>query len=103
MRSHKNTCKRLQPKITTNSLSDIAFSKLSKHFKITFLIRNSRRLLLASLLTYKPQPHKMVKYTRTIPRKQPTNCLNLFDHFVGMSLKELMKYSLRVAGKKLQR
>ena len=33
------------------------------------------------------QPHKMVKYTQTILRQQPANCLNVFDHFVGLVLK----------------
>ena len=34
----------------------------------------------------------MVKHTQTIPRQKPTNCLSVFDHFVGLALKEL-KYS----------
>ena len=29
----------------------------------------------------------MVKHTQTIRRKQPTNCLSVFDHFVGLVLK----------------
>ena len=29
----------------------------------------------------------MVKYTQTIRLQQPTNCLNVFDHFVGLALK----------------
>ena len=33
----------------------------------------------------------MVKHTQTIRRQQPTNCLGVFDHFVGLALKELMK------------
>ena len=28
----------------------------------------------------------MVKHTQTIHWQQPTNCLNLFDHFVGLAL-----------------
>ena len=31
----------------------------------------------------------MVKQTQTIPRQQPTNCLSVFDHFVGLALKRL--------------
>ena len=31
----------------------------------------------------------MVKHTQTIRRQQPTNCLSLFDHFVGLALKGL--------------
>ena len=39
------------------------------------------------------QPHKMVKHTQTI-RQQPTNCLNVFDHFVVLALKgfKTLKY-----------
>ena len=29
----------------------------------------------------------MVKYTQTIRRQHPTNCLSVFDHFVGLALK----------------
>ena len=32
----------------------------------------------------------MVKYTQTIRRQKPTNCLSAFDHFVGLALKGLM-------------
>ena len=32
----------------------------------------------------------MVKHIQTIPRLLPTNCLSVFDHFVGLGLKEFM-------------
>ena len=32
----------------------------------------------------------MVKHTQTIRRQKPTNCLSVFDHFVGLALKGLM-------------
>ena len=32
----------------------------------------------------------MVKHTQTIRLQQPTNCLSVFDHFVGLALKELI-------------
>ena len=32
----------------------------------------------------------MVKHTQTIRRQQPTNCLSVFDHFVGLALKGLI-------------
>ena len=38
---------------------------------------------------FKCQPHKMVKHTQTSRRVLPTNCLSVFDHFVGRVLKEL--------------
>ena len=31
----------------------------------------------------------MVKHTQTIRGQQPTNCLSVFDHFVGFALKGL--------------
>ena len=33
----------------------------------------------------------MVKHTQTIRRLLPTNCLSVFDHFVGLVLKGLKK------------
>ena len=35
----------------------------------------------------------MVKHTQTIRRKLPSNCLSVFDHFVGLAPKGLSKYS----------
>ena len=37
---------------------------------------------------------KMVKHTRTIHLLLPTNCLSVFDHFVGLALKGLRKILL---------
>ena len=31
----------------------------------------------------------MVKHIQTIHRQQPANCLSVFDHFLGLALKEL--------------
>ena len=31
----------------------------------------------------------MIKQTQIIRRQQPTNCLSVFDHFVGLALKGL--------------
>ena len=39
--------------------------------------------------SFKRQPHKLVKHTQTICRLLPTNCLSVFDHFVGLPLKGL--------------
>ena len=38
---------------------------------------------------FKRQPNKMAKHTQAICRLLPTNCLNVFDHFVGLVLKGL--------------
>ena len=35
----------------------------------------------------KRQPHKMVQHTQRISRQQSTNCLSVFDHFVGLVVK----------------
>ena len=32
----------------------------------------------------------MVKHTQAILRQKPTNCLSVFDHFVGLALKVLI-------------
>ena len=34
----------------------------------------------------------MVKHTQTIVGKLPTNCLSIFDHFVGLALKGLVVF-----------
>ena len=36
----------------------------------------------------------MVKHTQTIRRLMPTNCLIVFDHFVGLALKGLTEVCL---------
>ena len=46
------------------------------------------------LWTFKLQLHKMVKQTQIICRLLVTNCLNEFDHFVGLALKELIPKTL---------
>ena len=33
----------------------------------------------------------MVKHTKIIRRQQPTNCLSVFDHFVGFAFKGLRR------------
>ena len=33
----------------------------------------------------------MVKHSQTIRQQQPTSCLSVFDHFVGLALKGLKK------------
>ena len=36
----------------------------------------------------------MVKHTQIIRRQKPTNFLSVFDHFVGLAFKELMRLKL---------
>ena len=38
---------------------------------------------------FKRQPHKMVKHAETIYQQQPSNCLSVFNHSVGLALKGL--------------
>ena len=63
-----------------------------------FLFRLSYRCLWIKCFIhfwlFKLQPHKMVKHTQTIRRQQPTNCLSVFDHFVGLALKRLKKIKI---------
>ena len=40
--------------------------------------------------SFKRQPHKMVKHTQTIRRLLPSNCLSVFDYFLGLALKGLI-------------
>ena len=44
------------------------------------------------MLTYpfKRHPHQIVKHTQTTCRQKPKTCLSVFDHFVGLALKELV-------------
>ena len=41
---------------------------------------------------FKRQPHNMAKHTQAIRRLLATNCMNVFDHFVGLGQKGLSKY-----------
>ena len=34
----------------------------------------------------------MVKHTQTVCRQEPTNCLSVFNHFVGLTLKRLSEF-----------
>ena len=40
------------------------------------------------------QPHKMDKLIKTICRLLPTNCLRVFDYFIGLTLKGLTYHKL---------
>ena len=48
---------------------------------------------------FKSQPRKTVKHTQTIHRLLPTNCLSVFDHFVGLALKRLTKRATSYSAK----
>ena len=50
---------------------------------------------------FKRQPHKIVKHTQRIRRLLLTNCLNVFDHFVGLALNGLTNF-LHIINKQTQ-
>ena len=45
--------------------------------------------IFCSFYLFRHQPHKMVKHTQTICWLLPTDCLSVFDHFVGLAFKRL--------------
>ena len=47
-------------------------------------------ILRFGILILLRQPRKMVKHTQTIRQQKPTNCMSLFDHFVGLAPKGLI-------------
>ena len=47
---------------------------------------------VSQIYPFKRQPHKMVKHTQAICQQRLTNCLSVFDHFVGLALKGLKKF-----------
>ena len=40
----------------------------------------------------------MVKHTQTVHPQQPTNCLSVFDHFVGLALEGLIIHAVAYLG-----
>ena len=53
--------------------------------------RYIQQLLNVMRNPFSASPHKMIKHTQAIRRQQPTNCLRVFDHFVVLALKGLIK------------
>ena len=60
---------------------------MSSCYSLTGYSKKNTSLNLKCFNTLSAKPHKMVKHTQTIRRQQPTNCLSVFDHFVGLALK----------------
>ena len=60
--------------------------KLISIEKMTLFIIRKGLAKTLSLTLSKGQPHKMVKHIQTICRLLSTNCLSMFDHFVGLVL-----------------
>ena len=64
-------------------LLKLALPNFNTFKMLNIFVTNFVRLLL------KRQLHKMVKHTQTIRGQQPTNCLSVFDHFMGLMPKGL--------------
>ena len=47
--------------------------------------------MVLEISLFKPQFEKMDKHTQAIRRLLSTNCLTVFDHFEGLTLKELVQ------------
>ena len=72
----------------------IKYNKLQKYSKTKIIIK-LKKIKSLVIKTFKSQSHKMVKHTQTIRRLLPTNCLSVFDHFVGLTLKGLTSIQLK--------
>ena len=46
---------------------------------------------------FKRQPSKTVKHTQTIRRQNANECLSVFDHFVGLTLKRYSNADLKIS------
>ena len=68
-------------------------SSTKTYVKIEF---TSHFVVMTCVKPFKRQPHKMVKHTQTIRRLLLTNCLSVFDHFVGLALKGLIIVTARL-------
>ena len=82
----------------SNVVSAFHLSKIDQMITRNFWEESVRKLTASSEQLYiqlpmfyhlKHQPQKMVKYTQTIRWQQATNCLSVFDHFVGLARKRL--------------
>ena len=76
--------------------SVLCFLKETSMWIVCNLRENIFQIFSSDLLQpFKRQPHKMVKQTQTILRQQPTNCLNVYDHFVRLSWTHAKKTFMR--------
>ena len=76
--SYKRACNFPRPEIITKGCSTYTVESIS--FSLNGYIHE------VNVLIFKRQPHKMVN---TLKQFEPTNCLSVFDHFVGLALKGL--------------
>ena len=60
-------------------------------FMLMFLAVPFLGLLHSAFSPFKCQSQKLVKHTQTIRRQKSTNCLSVFDHFMGLVFKGLKR------------
>ena len=72
---------------------NITFWRFSPSF---FLLSNAGWLWSIKVNSLKRQPDKVVIHNQTTRRLLATNCLSVFDHFVGLALKGLRLLSFKL-------
>ena len=66
-----------------------SFEKFTGKHLCQSLFFNKVADLVSFLIKFKLRHYKMVKYTQTIRRQEPTNCLSVFCHFAKLGPKGL--------------
>ena len=84
--------------------------KLFQTILILFNLLDSKELhtclklhMTVTYQLFKPNPHKMLRHTQTIRQLLLTNCLSVFEHFVGLVLKRLIYFNPMVSFWSFQR
>ena len=67
-------------------------NNVSRVFDAVKLVTSAINLPFHLYFNTKRQLQKMVTQTQTISRQKPTNCLNVFDHFLELAFKRLSDY-----------
>ena len=85
--------RKLSEVLSTHSLPNTISSWKHIFFKNESNNRRNKGVCCLETL-FKHGPHKTVKHTKTIHRPMPTNWLSVFDHFLGLELKEITRFRL---------
>ena len=62
---------------------------LTEKVKAEYLFLGTKTNNQKTLSLLKHQPQQLVKHTQTVRWLLPTNCLNVFDYFVGLAFQGL--------------
>ena len=62
---------------------------LTEKVKAEYLFLGTKTNNQKTLSPFKHQPQKLVKHTQTVRWLLPTNCLSVFDYFVGLAFQGL--------------